>query len=108
MFIIMLHHQHGAPFGLRFRDYDKAHELFQSLVVADHKTAEFDITDDFGQRVVKHKGTITTLQFMPVEGDMKAQSEIQAAVASYQAKAPSPGPTKEQSPNTLLQLVKPN
>lgn len=109
MHIIMLYIDGIAqPFGLRFKDGDKARGIYDGIVATPANNAagqanEIDVTDDYGQRVAIRRALIKVPHFMAIAGDLEAQGDIQILSARENARLQ----TKAQS-DQVLQLHQAN
>lgn len=92
MHIIMLYVDGIAqPFGLRFKDEEKARGIYDGIITTPANNAtgqanEIDVTDDYGQRVAVRRSLIKVPHFMPVVGDLEAQGDVQILSARENAR----------------------
>ena len=79
------------PYGMRFKDEDKAREVFDGIVAAREAPngAEhfLTVTDDYGQVVHLPRSRLLVPMFLPIAGDVEARGDVEIAQARAAAMA---------------------
>jgi len=79
------------PYGMRFKDEDKAREVFDGIVAAREAPngAEhfLTVTDDYGQVIHLPRSRLLVPMFLPIAGDVEIAQARAAAMAQRKANA---------------------